>query len=53
MLTIGIPPPLPKSVFNRMLVDGLFGVEGQGGEIYTEFSTVAVGGNSARATASY
>jgi hypothetical protein len=37
------PPPSPKSVYNRMQVGCLFGVDGQGGEIYTEFSTVFIG----------
>jgi hypothetical protein len=38
---------MPKSLFNRMLLGVFFGVEGDGGEIYTEFSTAVVSGDRA------
>ena len=39
MLATYTPPPLPESVFNTVRVKALFGVDGQVGEDYIEFST--------------
>ncbi len=36
---------MPESVFNKMQVNALFRIDGQGGESYTEFSTVVISGN--------
>ena len=44
-VTTGISFPEPESVLNSMLVDDLFGVDGQGGENHIEFSVVIVCGN--------